>query len=128
MTMILVVDGDASHAGRMKALLESYRCAVLEAGTALSAMRIINDHTPDLVLVDMALPGIDGITMVKLLKTNPRTSRVPVIVLAESPTRQEKEQIAQAGCNHILNKSCHGPELVQAMQRYIRNNDQKALL
>ncbi len=97
----------------------------MEASTGLSAMRILNDYVPDLILVDLILPGIDGTTLIKLLKTSSRTSQVPVVVLASDCTQQEKDLLLTAGCNEIVFEPLFERKLNQIVNKYIQNSEHK---
>ncbi len=120
---VLVVEDDVKHARLIKGILESYKCVVLEAGNGLSAMRIINDNTPDLIFVDMSLPGIDGTTLTKLFKTSTRTHHVPVIAISAMCTKQEIERFIQAGCDAIIHKPVHEQAIAEAIKKHIQKDE-----
>ena len=123
MIKVLVVEDDVKHARLIKGILESNKCVVLEAGNGLSAMRIINDNIPDLILVDMSLPGIDGTTLTKLFKTSTRTHHVPVIALSAMCTKQEIERFTQAGCAAIIHKPVHEQAIAEAIKKHIQKDE-----
>ena len=125
---VLVVEDDVKHARLIKGILESYKCVVLEAGNGLSAMRIINDNTPDLIFVDMSLPGIDGTTLTKLFKTSTRTHHVPVIAISAMCTKQEIERFIQAGCDAIIHKPVHEQAIAEAIKKHIQKDELDFLL
>ena len=123
MIKVLVVEDDVKHARLIKGILESNKCVVLEAGNGLSAMRIINDNIPDLILVDMSLPGIDGTTLTKLFKTSTRTHHVPVIALSAMCTKQEIERFTQAGCAAIIHKPIHEQAIAEAVKKHVQKDE-----
>ena len=123
MIKVLVVEDDVRHARLIKGILESYKCVVLEACNGLSAMRIINDNIPDLIVVDMSLSGIDGTTLTKLFKTSVRTHHVPVIALSAPCTKQEIERFTQAGCDAIIHKPVHEQAIAEAVKKHVQKEE-----
>ena len=123
MIKVLVVEDDVKHARLIKGILESNKCVVLEAGNGLSAMRIINDNIPDLIMVDMSLSGIDGTTLTKLFKTGTRTHHVPVIALSAMCTKKEIERITQAGCDAIIHKPIHEQAIAEAVKKHVQKDE-----
>jgi CheY-like chemotaxis protein len=67
----------------------------------------------------MALPGIDGWEATTLLKKDDRTRRIPVIALTAHALRDERERMAEIGCDGFLAKPCLPPELIQAVERIL---------
>ena len=123
MIKVLVVEDDVSHARLIKGIFESYKCVVLEAGNGLSAMRIINDNIPDLIVVDMSLSGIDGTTLTKLFKTSVRTHHVPVIALSAPCTKHEIERFTQAGCDDIIRKPVNEQAIAEAVKKHVQKEE-----
>ena len=128
MIKVLVVEDDVMHARLMKGFLESCKCVVLEARNGLSAMRIINDNIPDLIVVDMSLPGIDGTKLTKLFKTSTRTHHVPVIALSALCTEQEMERFIQAGCDDIIRKPVHEHAVAEAVKKHVQTKEPDILV
>lgn len=62
------------------------------------------ENTPDLILLDMALPKMDGITVVNHLKGNPALCHIPVIALTARVMKGDREKILKAGCNDYISK------------------------
>ena len=93
MTTVLVVDDNPNDRRLMRRLLKSnknYR--VFEAASGKDALRLIDEHIPDLVIADLTMPGMDGFTLIEQLKWSPQTAHVPIVVVsAKSLSSQDRE-------------------------------------
>jgi CheY-like chemotaxis protein len=125
MIRVLVIEDDPKNARLIKDILESRTCLVIEAGNGLSAMRIINDHVPDLIFIDMFLPGIDGITLTKLIKTSSKTNKIPVIALTEASKEGDGQRFIQAGCDSCISKPFHVKDLIEVIKKHLKGAEQE---
>jgi putative two-component system response regulator len=123
---ILVVEDDPKSARLIKDILELRSYVVIEATNGLSAMRIINDHIPDLIFMDMNLPGMDGITLTRLIKTSSKTSNIPVIALTAAAMKGDRSRFIQAGCDDYLSKPFHVKDVLDVIKKYGKTEEQKA--
>lgn len=117
MTMILIVDDTASNAKLARTVLESagYRC--LEANDGQSGIDLAQRERPDLVLMDVRLPGMSGIDATRKLKTGAATRSIPVIALTAHALKDERDAILAAGCDGYLAKPYRVDDLLQAVKR-----------
>lgn len=81
---ILVVDDIKNNIKTIETLIESDKLRIIEADNAEIALEILNYHQPDLILMDMRMPGMDGLTATSIIKNNPQTSKIPVIAYTAS--------------------------------------------
>jgi CheY-like chemotaxis protein len=92
MKKILIADDEPRLRLLVRLSLEEDGCTVLEAGNGEEALRLVRDEKPDLVILDVAMPGIYGTEVCERLRSNPKTSRIPVILLTahheQKPTTQ----------------------------------------
>jgi CheY-like chemotaxis protein len=77
---------------------------VLEAESAEAALEILESHRPDLILLDMQLPGMDGLTLARRLKADPLRNTIPIIGLSAHAMRRDVEQARSAGCVDYITK------------------------
>jgi two-component system, cell cycle response regulator DivK len=77
---------------------------------------------PDLVLMDLSLPVIDGWEATRLLKSDPETRRIPIVALSAHALAAEGERARQAGCDGFIAKPCLPPDLVAEIGRYLKNH------
>ena len=101
---ILVVEDNAANQMLIKFTLESggYQAAV--AGSAKEALASIQQHRPDLILMDIQLPGVDGLTLTKQLKADPATKAIPVVALTARAMAGDRELTLAAGCVGYISK------------------------
>jgi CheY-like chemotaxis protein len=114
--LILVVDDDESSLLLATAALEGDGFAVDAAGSAEEARMLISRRKPQLILMDMRLPGIDGLEFTKELKSRPETAAIPVIALTAESTPQYESAAIAAGCEGFIGK-LSGPGVLSAEVR-----------
>lgn len=116
---ILLVE-DFDDARELYALcLRAAGYTVVEVSTGEEAIRLARERRTDLILMDMALPGIDGWEATAVLKGDERTRDIPVIALTAHALRDERERMAEIGCDGFLAKPCLPPDLVQEVGRIL---------
>ncbi|MBI1767307.1 MAG: response regulator [Bacteroidetes bacterium] len=101
---ILVVDDNSVNLKLAGDLLEFEGLEVQRAVDAESAIEMINVSPPDLILMDVALPGMDGLTLTKLLKKDPLTMRIIIVALTAFAMKGDQEKITAAGCDGYITK------------------------
>ncbi|MGB9736398.1 MAG: response regulator [bacterium] len=124
---ILVVEDDPKSARLVKDILELRGYIVMEASNGLSAIRIINEHVPDLIFMDMNLPGMDGVTLTRLIKASSKTSNIPVIALTASAMKGDRNRFIQAGCDDYISKPFHVKDIIDMIQKYAKTEEQRTL-
>ncbi len=101
---ILVVEDNAVNLELVTDLLEAHGFAIAQATTAEEGLRLARELAPDLVLMDLSLPGMDGLAATRALKTNPATCHLPVIALTAHAMRGDEAAALKAGCDGYLSK------------------------
>jgi CheY-like chemotaxis protein len=101
---ILVVDDNKVNLKLASDLMEIQGYQVDRAGSAEAAMAAIHENLPDLILMDLALPGMDGLTLTRLLKSQEATRRVPVVALTAFAMKRDEERAREAGCDAYIAK------------------------
>jgi two-component system, cell cycle response regulator DivK len=113
--LILVVEDNPSNVKFIELLLETagYRvCAVENAETAQKA---IETTRPDLILMDIQLPGMDGLTFTAQLKMASATHDIPVVALTAYAMKGDKEKALAAGCDNYISKPIDRPYLLDVI-------------
>jgi CheY-like chemotaxis protein len=103
---VLVVDDDSEVRSLVAGTLRRDGYTVVEAGNGPEALDVAHRLIPDLVLLDMTLPGMDGVEVARQLKANPLLSAVPVVALSALTHRTVRERALAAGCTQYLTKPC----------------------
>jgi len=104
MSTILVVEDNATNMELSTFLLESVGHTVVPATSAESGLTLALECRPDLILMDIQLPGMDGLQATALLKTNEATRGIPVIALTALAMKGDEERIRAAGCDGYVAK------------------------
>jgi CheY-like chemotaxis protein len=100
---ILIVEDNPDNMTTIKAVLQN-RYRILEATDGERGLRIAAESQPDLILLDMALPKMDGLTVVRHLKENPKLGSIPVIAMTAQAMKGDRERIIEAGCDDYIAK------------------------
>jgi CheY-like chemotaxis protein len=101
---ILIVDDNPLNLKLASDVLESQGFAVDQARDAEDAQSILKERLPDLILMDIALPGMDGLSLTRLLKADARFAGVPIVALTASAMKGDHEKALAAGCAGYITK------------------------
>ena len=104
MSKILVVEDNPANMALAIFLLESAGHTVLSARDAEAGLTMARNEQPDLILMDIQLPGMDGLAATALLKQDDATRAIPVIALTALAMKGDEERIRAAGCNGYVAK------------------------
>jgi CheY-like chemotaxis protein len=103
-SLILVVEDNEANQLLARAVLEMEGFDVEVAGSAPEAEDSIRQRPPHLILMDVQLPGEDGLSLTRKLKANPATTSIPVVALTAHAMLGDKEVVLQAGCAGYISK------------------------
>lgn len=121
--LVLVVD-DYQDAREMYAEYLSFSgFRVVEAGTGTEAVEKALALRPDVILMDLSLPGMDGWAATRQLKSDERTKAIPVVALTGHALAGASEGARLAGCDAFVTKPCLPDELVVEIRRMLRRED-----
>src|SRR5665213_1813965 len=101
---ILLVEDDPTDMKLLSAVLKSSGHRVLEKATAEQAFEEIKARHPEVILLDLKLPGMDGLALARLLKQNPATSHIPIVAMTAAREKFSKDEALAAGCNAYILK------------------------
>jgi two-component system, cell cycle response regulator DivK len=104
MARVLVVEDNASNLTLATFLLESAGHTVLSASDAEAGLALARSAGPELILMDIQLPGMDGLEATANLKADPATRSIPVIALTALAMKGDEERIRAAGCDAYISK------------------------
>ncbi|MGH9037424.1 MAG: response regulator [Acidimicrobiia bacterium] len=116
---ILVVDDTPANVRLLAALLEPRGYTVMEAASGEEALSRVAEEPPDLVLLDILMPGLDGYEVCRRLRTDPATAHVPVIMITASETHQKIKGL-EAGADDFLAKPFDKAELLARVGSLLR--------
>jgi CheY-like chemotaxis protein len=101
---ILVVDDNQANLALVMAVLEVRGCTLLTAESAEQAQVLLRTEVPDVILLDIALPGMDGLSLTRWLKGDARLKHVPVIALTAFAMEGDEDRAMAAGCDGYITK------------------------
>ena len=101
---ILYIEDNLDNRILVRRILQSEGYQVIEAENAGRAMQVLGDYHPDLILMDINLPEVDGYSLTHHLKTHPEYQSVPIIALTANVMRGDRELTLQAGCDGYIQK------------------------
>lgn len=118
---ILVVEDNPMNLELVSDLLEAHGFQVLQAQNGADALRIAEESVPDLILMDIQLPGMDGLEVTRQLKENERTSGIDIIALTAHAMRGDEERAREAGCCGYIAKPIDTRLFVATITGYFNN-------
>ena len=117
--LILLVEDNEANQLLASSVLELSGYSVEVAGDAIEAREILGRHSPDLILMDIQLPGLDGLSFVKQLKAEPATAHIPVIALTALAMAGDRERSLAAGCNGYISKPIDTRTFASEVRKYL---------
>ncbi len=112
---ILLVEDNPVNVALVKAVLESQGFQLQVAGDASAAEAALDQGRPDVILMDIQLPGVDGLTLTRRLKADPRTGPIPIIALTAQAMAGDAERARAAGCDGYISKPFQPQALLNAV-------------
>lgn len=117
---ILIVDDDATNVAVLESILESAGYALLVARSGTEALDVLSRATPDLILLDLIMPGMDGFEVCRQVKSAPQTCDIPVIVLTALDEADDYTRAIDCGADDFMHKPCTFAVLLARVRGYLR--------
>ncbi len=118
-TKILSVDDSRTIRIIVGRAFQSYDCQVCEAGNGEEGLAVAAREKPDLILLDVTMPVMDGVTMLTKLKEDPELKAIPVIMLTAESGRENVLHIAKLGVRDYLVKPFKENQLIEKVERIV---------
>jgi two-component system cell cycle response regulator DivK len=116
---VLLVEDNEDNRIVYATVLEHYGYRVVEAMDGASGVRMAREMHPDVVLMDISIPVMDGWRATSLLKRDPDTTGIPVIALTAHALPEDRERSASVGCDGYLPKPCEPSRVVAEVKRVL---------
>ena len=117
---ILVVEDNDMNMQLVEFLLEEGGYRIVKATSGEEALSLTHDGAaPDLILMDIHLPGMDGLSVVRAIKSDERTSRIPILALTAHAMRGDKDRFLEAGCDGYISKPIDVKTFIASIERYL---------
>ena len=116
---ILYVEDNPDNRTLVRRILLSEDYSLIEATNAYDAIEILNGTRPDLILMDINMPDMDGYTLTSKIKSMPGFERIPILALTANVMRGDKERTLEAGCDGYIQKPLDIDQLIREVERFI---------
>jgi two-component system cell cycle response regulator DivK len=116
---VLLVEDNPHNRKIFSGMLTHHGFRVIEAETGDRALAEVEAELPDLILMDLSIPGIDGWECTRRLKASERSRAVPIIALTAHAMRGDEERARAAGCDGYLSKPVSPKKVVEEVRRFL---------
>jgi len=116
---ILVIEDNALNAKLVRSLLAIGKYSVLEASDAESGIQLAREKRTDLILMDMQLPGMDGLDATRLIKIDPDLKSIPIIALTSREMDGDDRKAIEAGCDGYISKPIDTRGFLKTIDQYL---------
>ncbi len=116
---ILVVEDDELNMKLVRGLLKIGKYKMLEAKDAEIGIKLVQENRPSLVLMDIHLPGMDGLSATKMIKEDPELNEIPVIALTSCAMEGDVEKTIAAGCVGYISKPIDTRSFLDTISQFI---------
>ncbi len=116
---ILIIEDNELNRKLIISLLEIGNYQVFEADDAESGIKLAGDAIPDLILMDIQLPGMDGLEATRLLKKDDRLKQTPIVAVTSYAMSGDEEKAIAAGCSGYITKPIRTRVFLEAIKSYL---------
>ena len=116
---ILYVEDNPDNRMLVRRILTAENYKLLEATNAVQAINLLEATTPDLILMDINMPDMDGYTLTTRIRSMPGLERVPILALTANVMRGDKEKTLEAGCDGYIQKPLDVDQLIREIEKFL---------
>jgi len=120
MSLVLIVEDNEKNMKLVRDILQAKGYETAEAVNAEDGIKLALERVPDLVLMDIQLPGMNGMEALKVLRSEPKTAKVPVVAITASVMTQDRKQIMDTGFDGFIEKPINLKEFLATVQAAIK--------
>jgi len=116
---ILIVEDNELNMRLFNDVLQAVGYQTLQTGDGTEAVELAERHRPDLILMDMRLPGISGMEATHLIKERPELSHIPIVAVTASALKGDEERILAGGCDGFIAKPISIPSFLATVAQFL---------
>ena len=117
---VQIVDDETHNRSLLEVMLSSEGYELLTAASGEEALTVVEEQHPDLILLDIMMPEMNGFQVTTMLKANPATQHIPIVILSAIDDRGARERGLQVGAVAFLTKPIHHVELRALIRKFLR--------
>ena len=117
---ILVIEDNELNMKLVRSLLQLQKYKIIEAENAEKGIQLARDHRPDLILMDIQLPGMDGLRAAELISTDENLQDIPILALTSYAMEGDKEKALAAGCAGYVTKPIDTKNFSKTIAEYMQ--------
>jgi len=123
MSLVLIVEDNERNLKLVRDVLQVKGYSTIEAGTAEDGIKLASEKKPDLILMDIQLPGMNGIDALKVLRKDPATAKIPIVAVTASVMQQDRKHITEAGFDGYVGKPINVKEFLEAVRHALEQKN-----
>jgi len=116
---ILIVEDEPRNLKLLRDLLQRFGYEILEALDGEQGVKLAGEKMPDLILMDIMMPKMDGLEATRIIKANTKTKHIPIIALTSYAMKGDREKTVEAGCDGYIAKPIDIKEVLKAIEHYL---------
>ena len=123
---VLVVEDDYWTRFLLHELLEAHGYFALQAADAAQALRLVHTHHPDLILIDVRLPGPSGVELLRRIRRDDKLRHIPVVAVTAMAMKKDEQMLRAGGCADYLSKPFSSAALIATVRRCLTGPEPEA--
>jgi two-component system cell cycle response regulator DivK len=125
MTKILIAEDNATNRELFRELLEARGYTVVEACDGTEALQMMEQVLPDILLLDIGMPVLDGFAVVRAIRESPRLAALPVLAVTAYAMQGDRERVLNSGFDGYLSKPINATSLAEELERLLSKRDDR---
>jgi CheY-like chemotaxis protein len=125
MSKLLVAEDNPVNRELLRELLENRGHSVIEACNGQEALDMVEQSQPDLLLLDIGMPVLEGLAVIRKIRENPSSATLPVLAVTAYAMRDDRDNVLNAGFDGYLSKPINAPDLANELERLLRKGDDR---
>ena len=119
---ILIIEDNALNMKLVRSMLQLAHYEIVEAQNAEDGIKLAGMHLPNLILMDIQLPGIDGLDATRIIKKDPNLAHIPIVALTSYAMQGDEEKAMSAGCSGYIAKPIDTRNFLDILSQYLTQN------
>lgn len=117
--LVLIADDNEDGREMLGEFLEQLGMRIIEVATGPDVLDTVAEMLPDVVLLDLGLPGLDGLEVARRLRASAASRNIPIVMHTACALASQRRRAVEAGCNAVLTKPCRQDEVADTIRRVL---------